>query len=91
MHICSSSADTLCKQFGPRSGHDQEDPYHLNFFENVHFEIKSAEHSLKNFPACKELKVMGYNVDNLTLKAPFRTAAEDKFCTSFLVLDKNKV
>ena len=42
------SADNLCKQFGPRSGPTKK----------VNFEKKSAgaKNSMKNYPACKELK-----------------------------------
>ena len=42
------SADNLCKQFGPRSGPTKK----------VNFEKKSADakNSMKNYPACKELK-----------------------------------
>ena len=43
-----SSADNICKQFGPRS-----EPT-----EKVDFEKKRADasKSMKNYPACKELK-----------------------------------
>ena len=47
------SADNLCKQFGPRSG-----PTKKVNFKKINFKKKSADakKSMKNYPACKELK-----------------------------------
>ena len=86
MHICFSSTDTLCKQFGPRSGHDQN-PYHLNFFENVDFQIKSAEHSLNKFLSMQRVKSDGFTPGRGQSKTPILSSNVDKKSieTEFLI------
>ena len=71
MQRISSSADNLCKQFGPRSGptecRSRSGPKQLDtlmvflkvFFEKVNFEISEQTTDfkrMKNYPACKELR-----------------------------------
>ena len=61
-----SSADNLCKQFGPRSGSTERRSWpgpelfvSYTFFEKVNFEKLSADdkENMKNYPACKELNI----------------------------------